>query len=157
MKKVVVHDKKWQEEEVDASSLTFRPSVYGVLIEDGKVLLSKQWDGYDFPGGGIDLHETVDDALHREFWEETGLKIKIGKIIKTKTAFYKNSRGEHWNCILIYYKVEKVSGELSIDNVDDHEAEYIGMPEWIDIEKTKDLKYYNSVESPEVIDMANKL
>ncbi len=35
--------------EVLASELSFRPSVYGVAIQDGKVLLSPQFgDGYDF-------------------------------------------------------------------------------------------------------------
>jgi hypothetical protein len=41
MKKVVCHDINGEKEEVEANKLQFRPSVYGILIEDGKVLLSR--------------------------------------------------------------------------------------------------------------------
>jgi len=64
-KKVICHDLNEKEFEVDADKLIFRPSIYGVLIEDNKVLLSKQWDGYDMPGGGVNIHETLEEALKR--------------------------------------------------------------------------------------------
>ena len=63
-----VHGK---ESDAPIDKFKFRPSVYGVLIEDDKILLSRQWDGYDFPGGGIELDETIEEALRREFIEET--------------------------------------------------------------------------------------
>ena len=53
MKKIICHDINKKRYEIDSSQLIYRPSVYGVLIEKGKVLLSKQYDGYDFPGGGV--------------------------------------------------------------------------------------------------------
>ncbi len=63
------------------NKLKFRPSVYGILIEKDKVLLSKQWDGYDFPGGGIKIDEKVNQALIREFKEETGIDIQVKKFL----------------------------------------------------------------------------
>ena len=44
---------------VPANELIFRPSVYAVIIKSGKILLSRQWDGYDFPGGGIEKGESI--------------------------------------------------------------------------------------------------
>ena len=52
-KNVICRDLDKREFAVSSDKLVFRPSVYGILIENSKVLLPKQWDGYDFPGGGI--------------------------------------------------------------------------------------------------------
>ena len=53
-------DIKGNKSKVPVSKLTFRPSVYGVIIKNGSILLSRQWDGYDFPGGGIKIGETIE-------------------------------------------------------------------------------------------------
>jgi len=71
--KIVCHDIEGKTYEVATNKLTFRPSVYAIIIENNQVLLSRQWDGYDFPGGGVELGETSTDALKREVKEETDL------------------------------------------------------------------------------------
>lgn len=146
MPKVICHDIEDNEQEIDSEKFLHRPSVYGILIEDGKILLSKQYDGYDFPGGGIELHEIIDQALVREFWEETGLKIKSGETIYTDTSFFIDARGQSFNCTLIYKIVEKVSGELSKDNLDPEEKKYADMPEWIDLKDIGKIKFYNGLD-----------
>ena len=54
----------------------FRPNV-GIILANshGQVLWAKRlgWDAWQFPQGGIDSHETPEDALFRELKEETGL------------------------------------------------------------------------------------
>jgi len=139
----------------DSQKLKFRPSVYGLLIEKGKVLLSKQWDGYDFPGGGIEISETVEQALIREFNEETGLKIRPVKLIDVSSSFFvgRIQKGP-FNSILIYYLVKKISGRLSIDNATKLEKLYIGRPEWVEIKKINQVKFYNSVNNTELIKKA---
>ncbi|UHA72754.1 NUDIX domain-containing protein [Paenibacillus sp. 481] len=59
--------------------------VYGVVIMDGSVLLTKKARGphtgkWDFPGGRIEFGEEPFEALKREFLEETGLSGLIGRI-----------------------------------------------------------------------------
>jgi len=143
---VVCHDINNKLYKVGANQLTFRPSIYGILIEKNKVLLSKQWDGYDFPGGGAELHETIDDTLKREFWEETGFKIKRGKIIYVGSSFwYAKTRKQFWNCQLFYFSVKKTGGKLSTANFDEYEKIYTAMAEWIDIKKLDKIKFYNSL------------
>lgn len=156
-KNIICYDINGEKHDVDVDQLVFRPSVYGILIEDGKILLSKQWDGYDFPGGAIEIDETVDEALEREFWEETGVCVKRGEIVACESSFFITPyTDKKTNGLLVYYLVERVGGELSMDNFDEHEKKYAGMPEWIDLKKIKNIKFYNSVDSISIIGEAKK-
>lgn len=146
IKTVICHDIYGKLYKVDAKKLVFRPSIYGILIEKNKVLLSRQWDGYDFPGGGAELHETIEDTLKREFWEETGFKIKPIKIIQVGSSFfYALSRKKYWNCQLFYFSVKKISGKLSKANFDEYEKKYANLAKWIDIKNLGRLKFYNKL------------
>lgn len=160
-KKVICHDIKGNKFEVDATQLIFRPSVYGILIEKGEVLLSKQWDGYDWPGGGVELDETMNEALRREFFEETGLEIKVGDVVHAESSYYVSNHSKarptrFYNCQLLYFLVSRLGGELSIKNIDESEQEYIDMPRWIEAEKIGELKFYNSINNLEVFNKALK-
>lgn len=144
-----------KEFEVTVDELSFRPSVYGIIIKDDKILLSKQWDGYDFPGGGIKLGETIDEALVREVKEETGLDIKKNKIVACENSFFKYQQKEKYvQSILIYYLCEIVGGEISLDFLAESEKDYVGLPEWIDLADIEKIKFYNSIDSVEVIKMS---
>ncbi|NQU78054.1 NUDIX hydrolase [Candidatus Falkowbacteria bacterium] len=157
-KTVVCRDRVGKEYKVGVDKLTMRVGVYGILIEDGKVLLSKQWDGYDFPGGGVNIDEMLDEALVREFFEETGLKVKKGEIVACGNSLFKTFfTKRHLNSIQIYYLCERVGGELSIDNIDGKEKEYLGMPEWVKFGDLKKIKFYNSVDSIKIIKKAKEI
>lgn len=150
VKKVLCHNLDNKEFAVESDKLIFRPSVYGILVENDRVLLSKQWDGYDFPGGGIEIHETIEEALKREFFEETGLHIEPFAPIHCESSFFnpshsKNHKDEYWNCQLIYYVVKKVGGKLSIANFDEEEKNYADFPEWIDLNNLDNIKFINSI------------
>jgi 8-oxo-dGTP pyrophosphatase MutT (NUDIX family) len=158
-KKVICHNLDNEEFEVDSDKLIFRPSVYGILIESDKILLSKQWDGYDFPGGGVDKNETLEQALKREFFEETGIRVEVGRVAHAETSFFNPShstkyKDEYWNCPLIYFAVKRTGGEISKDNFDDEEKNYADLPEWIELEKVSTIKFMNSIDSVTVINMA---
>lgn len=153
---VICTDIRGNKYSVSTDKLSFRPSVYAVIIEKNKVLLSKQWDGYDFPGGGVELGETIEEALKRETWEETGVKIAVGDIVYCKDAFFKFTFGrqKYKQSILMYYLCRKIGGSLTDKNLLDYEKKYTGKPEWIDVDKVKDIKFYNSVDSVEIVRQA---
>ncbi|MBC8445862.1 MAG: NUDIX domain-containing protein [Chloroflexi bacterium] len=68
---------------------TVVPNVMGYLEKDDKVLLGLRKDQplkiyrdhWDLPGGRIELGETVEEALVREFLEETGLVIMGARLM----------------------------------------------------------------------------
>lgn len=55
-----------------------RPGAYAVVFDRAERLLVVEEDGRLYlPGGGLDPGETAEQALHREFLEETGYTVAI--------------------------------------------------------------------------------
>ncbi len=52
-----------------------RPGAYGITIRDGSLLVVQGKAGVFLPGGGLEDGETVEDALRREYAEETGFSV----------------------------------------------------------------------------------
>jgi 8-oxo-dGTP diphosphatase len=157
-KTVICEDIDRNTYEVPASELYFRPSVYGVVVQDGKVLLSKQWNGYDFPGGGMDLGETIEEALVREVKEETGLDVRVGKVLACENSFFKMPfTGKYAHCILMYYLCEVTGGEITTAHFSEDEKRYADMPEWIPLDRVPTLKFCNSVDSVRLLQGAGLL
>ena len=68
----------------------------GILSQSGKILLQKRADKgtWSLPGGAIELGESAVEALVREFYEETGLKVTVEKFLNVYTKYsdsYPNS------------------------------------------------------------------
>ena len=62
--------------------MDFPVSIKGVLIIDGRALLLKnERNEWDLPGGRIELGETPENCLIREFQEEASVNVKIEGII----------------------------------------------------------------------------
>jgi 8-oxo-dGTP diphosphatase len=66
-----------------SGSACFRIGVSALIFNEGKVLLAhrRDIDWWNLPGGGMEEGETVDEALHREVLEETGLEVEVGKLV----------------------------------------------------------------------------
>lgn len=144
-----------EKKEVPVEELAFRPSIYALVLKDNAILLNPQFDGWDFPGGGINLGETLDDALEREVREETGLSVKRDKLLYVDSDFYLHpGTKKYFQSIHLYYTGKDVAGEISTDNFDAHERGYLHKAEWVPIEKALTLKFINSVDSPALIRLA---
>ncbi len=158
MNKVICHDIDGKLHKVNVNKLIFRPSVYGVLIEKGKILLLKQKIGYDFPGGGMELGETLEQTLKREFFEETGLRVKKKQLLDCASSFFYSKRlKKFYHTILIYYSCRKISGYLTNKHFDAHEEKYAIVPEWVDLKKIAKIKFQNAINSVKLIKKAIKL
>lgn len=61
----------------------------GILSQSGKILLQKRADKgtWGLPGGAIELSESSVEALVREFYEETGITVKVHKLLNVYTKY----------------------------------------------------------------------
>ena len=116
----------------------FRPAAYGLVVKDGKILLvrAKNTGKYWFPGGAVEIGETIEDALHREVREETGIEIKVEKFLKFgEMFFYYDPEDLAFQNIAFFYLCSPETTELIADElVDDGEAE---KPRWVDLGSIK--------------------
>lgn len=95
----------------------FNVRVYGVLLDESKrLLVSDEFIRGKFytklPGGGLEIGEGTRDCLAREFKEETGLTVNIGKHIYTTDFFQISAFNNKDQIISIYYEViaDDISG-----------------------------------------------
>lgn len=60
----------------------FRIGVYALIFDDGRVLLAHRRDinWWNLPGGGMEIGETVEEAICREVREETGLEVQVERL-----------------------------------------------------------------------------
>lgn len=54
-----------------------------VQDDEGRILLIRRTDNdlYALPGGGVELGETMTQAVHREVMEETGIEVEVTGLI----------------------------------------------------------------------------
>ena len=66
-----------------SGSACFRIAVSALIFNEGKVLLAhrRDIDWWNLPGGGMEDGETVDEALRREVYEETGLEVEVVQLV----------------------------------------------------------------------------
>lgn len=79
----------------------------GVLIRDGKILVQRDKNGteYALPGGHVQVGETTENALKREFQEEMGNEITVQRLLWTEECFWTwNGRQTHNLCF--YYLID---------------------------------------------------
>jgi mutator protein MutT len=124
-----------EEVELPAEKFFFRPSAYGLIVRGKEILVmrnksnGKVW----FPGGGIEMHETLEEGLKREVREETGLEVEVGKLmLATENFFYYQPTDEAYHAFLFFYLCRPVTGTVAADSdVNDIESE---KPRWVRVD-----------------------
>lgn len=120
--------------------------VYGVAIEKNKILISPQYDGYDFPGGTAEKGETHIETLIREMKEETGYLVEPVKLLNVYTSFFHHKkRNKDYQSYLIYYLVKVIDGKISNEGFDEDEKEYAKTAKWVDIGELKNMRHASSI------------
>jgi ADP-ribose pyrophosphatase YjhB (NUDIX family) len=146
-RKVVCRGTDSSTEEVPASMLSFRPSVYGIIRKDDAVLLSREFGAYAIPGGAVEIGEPIQEALVREIEEETGLSVSVGELIHLADSFFIHpARKTKHHSILMYYARSLLGGELSIEGLTSHEKEWSEMPVWVPLLEASSAKFTNPEE-----------
>jgi len=91
-----------------------RKDIVSIILEkDGKVLVEKRKENKKtspgvviFPAGHVEYGETKEEALHREIFEELGLKIYNPQLIYEKDFECEESQRIFW------YRCDKFEGKL---------------------------------------------
>ncbi|GAA2665915.1 MULTISPECIES: NUDIX hydrolase [Actinosynnema] len=128
----------------------FRVAAYAVVIDDGKMLLSR-WIGsgdklWILPGGGVEFGEDPYDAVIREVHEETGYHVEVQRLLGMQTSVGK--RVSHvdgleydYHRLRIIYEAKVVGGELTfeVDGSTDEAA-------WFPLDQVPALDHVESVD-----------
>ncbi len=100
---------------MNSPSISFSCRIYGILIEGEKVLMTRSRfidrEFVNFPGGGIEIGEAPQDALIREYQEETGLSIRIKEILFSSQKLHLSTQ-RPIQIVSSFWKVEKTGGTL---------------------------------------------
>ena len=124
--------------QVDSSELSWRPAVYGIVIEGTKILLTKQRACYALPGGGVDLGETLEAALVREINEETGLNVTVQSMVGGESILFKHPAGgdhPYVQSISLFYTATYDSGVISTAGFNEYEREVAEQAEWFELDR----------------------
>ncbi len=105
----------------EINNTNWSQSVAGVCIKDDKVLLARHTYGNGngkliIPGGYVKFGEIPEEALIREYLEETGVRVKAGRLIGIRFS------AKDWYAV---FAVEYVEGEARSDG--DENSEVIWM------------------------------
>jgi len=130
----------------DVDNLNLSVHIYGIAIENEKILISPQYDGYDFLGGTAEKGENHIETLIREFKEETGYLVEPIKLLNGYTSFFHNQKtNKDYQSYLIYYLVKIVDGEISNEGFDEDEKEYAKTAKWININELKNMRHVSTI------------
>ncbi len=121
---------------VPAETLIQRPSVYGIILHEQKLLVGKarSTQKYVLPGGGIEKGEAVDAALKREVWEETGIEVEIGEFLHYETdLFYYDPLDMAFHGFLFFYACKPITTVLNPPEYPPEED--LDYPLWAEIDQ----------------------
>ena len=90
------------------NSAQFRIAVSALIFDKQRILLThrRDIDWWNLPGGGMELGETVEEAVKREVLEETGLEVEIEQLVGVYSKPQKHE-------VVLTFLCRKVGGVLT--------------------------------------------
>jgi len=93
-------------------------SVGAIVVRGGRVLLAQRGhppgEGmWAFPGGVVDLGETLAEAAEREIWEECGIRVRVLRPFAVVDRILRDKAGRvEYHYVIVDMLAEWVEGEL---------------------------------------------
>ena len=134
-----------------------RPGAAAIIFDDArqKVLLTRRTDNgrWCLPGGGMDPGESAEEACAREMLEETGLKVRITKLVGIYTTPHmavEYADGNVIQPVAFSFEAEVVGGELGLSSETTAVGYFaLGELDTIDVMEHHRLRIEDAVENRE--------
>ncbi len=92
-----------------------------IFNDQGRILLTKRADNgqWCLPGGAVDPGETVTEAIEREVLEETGLQVRVKRLVGVysyadQLVIYPD--GNKVQVVALHFEVEVIAGEAGLSD-----------------------------------------
>lgn len=125
-----------------------RVSAKAIVVVEGRILLTRHRDSdgdwYALPGGGQRHGETLSEAVVRECIEETGLRVRCGRLVLVRDyiarnhEFAREDSGAHQ--VELMFECEPV-GEVRVRLGESPDDMQTGV-EWVELESLEAVRIY---------------
>ena len=92
-----------------------------IFDERGQIFLTRRADNGEWclPGGGMDAGESVTEACEREVWEETGLRVRMKRLVgvyshSDQLVVYPDGNKAH--IVALHFEAEILDGQPILSN-----------------------------------------
>lgn len=114
-----------------------RVTAFGLVVEDGRLACVRVDRGegsyFDLPGGAVDGDETEEQAVVREFLEETGMTVRPLARIAHAAQYFHKSDGEPLNNIGGFWIAEQLALDPGARVEADHELVWLAPAEALNL------------------------
>jgi len=130
----------------NARSYPTRPflAVSAAIFRDGRVLIVRRarppaYGLYTLPGGGVELGETLEQAVVREVREETALEVEPVELVGFREAIARDGAGRvERHFVILPFAARWIAGEVSL-NEELAEAHWLAPAELAGLKTTEGL------------------
>ncbi len=133
-----------QDIKIKINGLGFKYRVSGILIKDNKLLTVQIDDNgfYCLPGGHVEIMESSEEAVLREFKEETKIDVSVKKLLYMTENFFEGKLGKYHELGMYYLLSNKENLDIKDytlvekDKSGDVKLEF----KWMDINNLENFK-----------------
>jgi mutator protein MutT len=119
---------KWIRKKVGHDTIILNFSVACITNDIGEILFQKRSakeELWGFPGGAVEIGESIEDALIREVKEETGLNVSVEHFIGVYSKYFTTyPNGDSSQSICFFFKCRIINGDLIVDNKETFDLQY---------------------------------
>ena len=106
----------------------YRHATFGLVFHDAKIAcvrVTRDTPYYDLPGGAVDGDETEQEALVREFVEETGMTVRPVDRLCEAAQYFRKSDGAPVNNVGGFWIAERLALDPALKVEADHELVWL--------------------------------